>query len=137
MDVDDLSEYFSNSVTINLNNPSSYRLYINNRRVYTEEYIPSNTVLGELNGKSTYIWEIKHNNYIIVDDELVLDIEDTKNNILNMVQEENCSNNVSNSYIYMYTKTNGDVHFFIITKEHIMPNQEIVYSANDFVNEYE
>lgn len=134
-DVDELIDSFSKSVLINLYNPSPYQLYVKDGALYTEVYIPPNHVLGELSGTPSYIWEMKHNDYIIVDDELVLNIENTKHNMLHFVQEENCSRNISNSRIWMQLSKDGDKNFYLLSKNEIFPHQEIVYNTYDFICE--
>lgn len=133
--VDDLTEYFANSTVLSLHNPSQYRLYLNNGGLYTADAITTEQIIGEIRGSPCYIWEINHNEYIIMDDELVVDIRNHKTNIMSYVREENMTNHPSNCYIRMFVQLNGHTQFFLISKAIIMPDQELVYNAFDFAHD--
>lgn len=133
--VNELAEFFANSTVLSLHNPSQYRLYLNNGGVYTSDAIPTEQVIGEISGSPCYIWEINHNEYIIMDDELVVDIRNYKTNIMSYVREENMTTHPSNCYIRMFVQRNGHTQFFLISKTTIMPDQELVYNAFDFAHD--
>lgn len=137
MSIDELSECFSNSAIITLHNPSPYKLYVSNRALHTQGSLEAQTVVGELTGNPAYIWETRHNEYILIEDELVLDVQQHKTNMLNHVREENWSENLSNCYIRMRVSQNGDTRFYLVTKADIYPHQELVYSTFDFSLQYE
>lgn len=137
MNIDELTESLSNTVIISLHNPSPYHLYMNNRALYTEGLICGEMVIGEITGNQVYIWETQHNEYILIENELVLDIQQNKKNMLNHVREENCSNNPSNCYIHMVVRKDGSTHFYLCTKQDIFPHEELVYSIFDFKVTYE
>lgn len=133
MEIDNLADRFSNSMIITLYNPTHYQLFICNEGLYTQELIKANTILGELNGIPTYIWEIRHNNYIIIDDELILDVQNCKGNMLNHVREENLTNNPSNCCIFMRHEKDNSSKFYLVCTKDIAINDEIVYDAQNFV----
>lgn len=135
--MDEFTEVFNNSVLISIYNPSTYHLCIQQGSLYTMECIGENTIIGELQGKPCYIWEIKHNEYIIIDDELVLDVQHHKGNMLSHIREENMTTSPSNCYINKVVKKNGNTHFYLVSKTYIAPSQELVYNAFDFIHERE
>lgn len=135
--MDEFTEVFNNSVLISIHNSSPYHLCVQQGALYSMEYIGENIVIGELQGTPCYIWEINHNEYIIVDDELVLNIQQYKTSMLSHIREENMSSNPSNCYIRMVIKKDGGAHFHLITKRPVLPGQELVYNAFDFRNEHE
>jgi hypothetical protein len=137
MDIDELTECFSNSASITLYNPSAYHLYVNNGALYTHDPIKANIIIGELKGIPSYIWDVNHNHYIIIEEELVLDIQQYKKNMLNWIREENCSTNLSNCFIHMVVKNNEEKYFYLVAKQDIESGQELVYNAFDFVVEHE
>lgn len=132
--INDLADYLSSTAIISLKNPTPFNIYIHDGGLYTADFIPKDTVIGDIVGDPAYIWEIRHNEYIVVDDEFVLDVHRHKSNMLSHVREENLTRNLSNSFVYMQIGSNGETTFKLVTKTAIMPNHEIVYSAFDFIN---
>lgn len=115
-------------------NPTPYNIYLKEGGLYSAQIIPPNTIIGELVGDPDYIWNVKHNNYIIIDDELVLDVSRYNSNMLTYVREENLTSNLSNTFICMKLNKNGQMEFKLVTKSAILPDDEIVYSTFDFMN---
>lgn len=132
-DVSSLVDMFAASA-IAVNNPTSFSLYVKNNALYTNQVIMENMVVGEIHGDPGYIWEIQHNQYILINNDMVLDVLRYMNTILSYVREENQSYQMSNCYIRMITEKDCTTRFFLITKSAIMPHEELVYSAFDFVH---
>ena len=127
-----LTDSFSKSLNINVKNNTPYNLYLQNGSLYSGQIIKENTVIGEINGYPCYIWEINHNDYIIIDNEMILNTQIYKEDIVSYVREENETSNISNCFIKMYINQYGNKKFYLVTKSVILPCEEIVYSSFDF-----
>lgn len=109
-------------------------LVVLNGHVYSRCYIPSGICLGEIIGRPEYIFDIGHSDYMIVCDELVLDLSGLVHprSPLCYVHETNESPNPANAYIVVATNQNtGETRFFLHTAVPIQAGDEIVYSAWD------
>lgn len=135
--INEISNIMTRSVNINSSTFSTINtdiLYLHSDGLYTSQFVAANTIIGELTGKPTYVWDVKDTNYVIIDDDMVLDIGEYQSNIVNHVQEENCTINPSNSYVSMSLLKDGGSRFYLITNQNIMPFREIVYNAFCFVH---
>jgi hypothetical protein len=132
-DVSNLADMFAAS-SISVKNQTPFTLYVNNNALYTKQIIMENTIIGEVYGDPAYIWEIQHTNYVLINNDMVLDVLRYMDLDISYVREENQSYQISNCYIRMITEKDCTTRFFLITKRVIMPNEELVYSTFDFVH---
>lgn len=101
--------------------------------VYCKEFIPAGTVLCEVLGVRSYIWEINHTEYVIVDRDYVVDIRGNKHDgacgtILSAIREENATDNGANCTIEIIdSEGTTEPRFFIRATRDIEPGTEIVY----------
>ena len=132
-DVSNLTEMFAASA-ISVKNPTQIALYVKNNALYANQVIMENTIIGEIYGDPAYIWEIQHNHYILINNDMVLDILRYMDSVISYVREENQTYQMSNCYIRMITEKDCTTRFFLITKGMIMPHEELVYNTFDFVH---
>jgi len=130
-EIDKLESMFASS-TIAIKNTTQFALYVKNQALYSNQVIRENVTIGELYGAPAYIWEIHNNSYILIDNEMVLDVRNHMDNILSYVREENQSYQASNCYIRMMTQKDGYIKFLLVSKSVILPHEEVVYSTFDF-----
>ena len=133
VNIDSLSDLFSKSANITIENATEYELYLNGTGLCSGQILEKELVIGEIYGDMSYIWEITHTDFIILDNDFVLDVKNYKKNILNHIRENNETSNLCNCYIHMITNEKGTMKFYIVTKNIIMPHEELVYSAFDFI----
>lgn len=131
-DIDLLTESFSKSLNINVKNNTPYNLYLQNGALYSGQIIKEDTIIGEISGHPCYIWELNHNDYIIIDNELVLNTLFYKENILSYVREENETTNLSNCFIKMLIDKYDNKKFLLITKNIVLPCEELIYNSFEF-----
>lgn len=133
--MDDLLMQFQRCSTLTLYNPTPFALdVLPGGAVVTKQYIPIHTVLGEIVGEPKYIWDIEHQDYMIVGDEFVLDVSmQFPRPILTYVREENMSGEPANCILVTescdHTGTN---RFFLQTTRAISPDEELVYITMDY-----
>ncbi len=123
---------FNRSTVLQWYNPTFFHLDLQPQGgVITESRIPANTRIGELEGEPMYIWDMTHNDYIIVGDEFVLDIsKQHPRSILNYVREENQSGNPNNCVVVtVCNHETGETRFFLDSIYNIEPGQELVYAV--------
>jgi hypothetical protein len=133
-DMDELASMFMSANSISLYNPSHYNLYMMQGALFTSDPIHANSIIGEICGDRAYIWELNHDNYLLVNDELVLDIHRYMSNMLSHVREENQTSAHSNCHIHMVSDTNGTIKFYLVCNRPIPPHTEVVYNVFDFVH---
>lgn len=123
--MNDLIAEFNRVTALTVVNPTPYALVLQYGGVYSESYIPKGTVLGEVFGTQAYIWEIDHGDYMMVDQDYVLDTSELKapRSILTFVREENSTNNMANCTIV----TTDGPRFFLQTTSDIPIGAEVVY----------
>lgn len=132
--MDDLIEDFSRSLTLSVYDPTPFSLIYQYKSVYTYSYINKGTIIGEIVGKPAYIWEIDHSDYIIIDQDYVLDVSSSCNgrrSVLTLVREENDSNNAANCTIV--STTEDTPRFFLQATTNITPDTELVYYVLRFM----
>lgn len=132
-EIDSLENMFASS-SITVKNTTQFALYVKSQVLYSNQVIHENVMVGELQGVLAYIWEVHNNSFILIDNEMVLDVRKHMNNILSYIREENQSYQASNCYIQMMTQKDGSIKFFLITKKMVFPHEEIVYSTFDFAH---
>jgi hypothetical protein len=132
--MDHLTDVFSRSLNIRVRNNTPYDLYIREGAVYSGQTIRGDEIIGEIMGDPSYIWELNHNSYIIIDREFVLDTRRYNDSIISYVREENETSNTSNCFVRIAIDHNGQARFLLVTKKEIQPCEELVYSTFDFEN---
>lgn len=97
--------------------------------VVTESLIANNTFIGEITGEPMYIWDICHHDYIVVDQDYVLDVSnEMQTNIFSFIRDENATGKVANCKMYSecdhYT---GTTRFFLKSTREIQIGEELIY----------
>lgn len=117
---------FNRAVSISTSTP--IQLVLEDGGVVTYSPISRGTVIGEVYGTPAYIWELDHSDYIIIDQDYVLDTSTlpSPRSILTMVREENNTHNMGNCTINTVTFAEGH-RFFMQATSDIMPGSELVY----------
>lgn len=121
---------FNRATVLQWYNPTFFHLHPDpDGGVITQSRIVAGTRIGQLEGEPMYIWDMAHNDYIIVGDEFVLDIsKQFPRNILHYVREENQSGNISNCVIVTEcNETTGETKFYLDSCRNIEPGEELVY----------
>ena len=128
--MDDLILSFQRGTTLTFYNPTPYDLFVHDGCVYSNQWIARNTRLGELHGTPCYIWDMTHHDYMIVHDEMVLDVsENCPRSILTYVHEENQSSNPANCVVTIETcDVTGKNMIFLDALRNIQPLEEVVYT---------
>lgn len=127
---------FDRATHIQVYNPTPFALYVGPESgVHAGQYIPAYTCIGELEGEPMYIWEVGHQDYIIVGDEFVLDVSKLKPRpILAWLREENQSDMFNNCIVQTtHDDRNGETRFFLYTIRPVNVDDELVYSVVDYV----
>lgn len=98
--------------------------------VYTTQFLPAHTQLGEVHGDPMYIWDISHTDYMMVEEDMVLDLSNQHpRSILTYVREQNASPHPANCiFITQTCHETGTNRFFLYTQEAIHMGEELVYS---------
>jgi hypothetical protein len=133
--MDGLIAQFSRSTTLHFYNPTQFELEFYNEGVHTHNRIPADTVVGEIEGDPAYIWDISHNDYIIVGEDFVLDCSKlTPRPILTMVREENSTNEYANCMIVsVVNERTGYTKFFLKTIADVWEGTELVYTVDEYM----
>lgn len=127
---------FERSTQLHVYNPTPFHLYIGpDRGVHAGQKIPAYTCIGELLGEPTYIWDMTHQDYIIVGDEFVLDVSKLcPRPILSWLREENQCDMFNNCIIKTtMNEQTGDPRFFLFTIAPINEDDELIYSVVDYM----
>lgn len=132
--IDNLSNMFSKSANITVENNTPYELYLNETGLCSGQILEQGLIIGEIYGDMAYIWELDHIDFIILDNDFVLDVKKYKKHILTYIREDNETSNLNNCCIQMMTDEKNISRFYIITEKIIMPHEELVYSAFEFIN---
>lgn len=143
--MDDLIAQLQRSLVITVVNNTSYDLYTTvdvsslqsseHVGVFTRSFIAKGAMIGELLGDPMYIWDMKHNDFIIVGEEFVLDMSNQNpRTILSYLREDNQSPYRSNCIISQHVcYETGDTRFFLVAMNDIHPQEELVYTVTDFM----
>lgn len=143
--MDDIIAQMQRSLVIHVVNNTSYDLYTTvdiaslesseHVGVFTRSHIPKGATIGEIMGDPMYVWDVTHNDYIIVGEEFVLDMSKQQpRTILSYLREDNQSPYRSNCIISQaVTYETGDTRFFLIAMNDIHPGEELVYTVTDFM----
>lgn len=127
---------FARSTQLQVYNPTSFHLYIGGEQgVHAGQKIAAYTCIGELEGEPMYIWDIGHQDYIIVGDEFVLDVSQlSPRPILSWLREENQTDKFNNCVIRtVVDERTGDTRFFLWTTCPIQEDDELIYSVVDYM----
>ena len=116
---------FNRVTSLSVSNPTPFDLRLEDGGVVTYSYIPRDCIIGEIKGEPSYIWELKHSDYMIVASEYVLDMSRSPcpRSILTLVREENASSNAANCTI---VSCDGP-RFFLQATKNIVATSELVY----------
>lgn len=143
--MDDIISQLQRSLVINIVNNTPYDLYTNvdvsslqsseHVGVFTRSYIAKGSVIGEITGDPMYVWDVPHNDFIIVGEEFVLDMsKQVPRTILSYLREDNQSPYRSNCIISQQVcYRTGDTRFFLVAMSEIHPLEELVYTVTDFM----
>ena len=129
--MEELCSDFARSTQLQIHNPTSFQLYLNvGGGVFSSQQLFAHTCIGEIEGVPMYIWDVDHNDYMIVDDEFVVDVSQTcPRSILTWVRDENQSDAVANCVIRMdVNETTRETRFFLWTTARLDEGDELVYS---------
>lgn len=98
-------------------------------------------ILGELEGTVKSLHEVYHDNFMYLEDEVVLDVSGQlehsgQRSILTYINEDNATQNPANCRIM----TNGGwggwgaggYRYYLVTTREVYPGEELVYNANEF-----
>lgn len=100
--------------------------------VWTRTYIPSGRTIGEVVGNPCYIWDITHTDYVIVGDDLVLDMSEVRagsRSPLSFLRDDNSSPHPANCTISAcVNEDTGLGRFFVISTRDVHPGEELVYT---------
>jgi hypothetical protein len=123
--MEELIASFNKATCLTYHNPTGFDLVVEGWAVYTRSYIPEHTIIGEIFGEQRYIWEMNHSDYVIVDQDYVLDTSTlpSPRSIVTMVREENATNNMANCTVV----TCDGPRFFLQATKDILPDTELVY----------
>lgn len=117
---------FNRSTILTFANHTHYDLIYDAGGVFTRTPIAKGSIIGEVYGARAYIWEIDHSDYLIIDQDFVLDTSQLPipRPILSMVREENSTNHMANCTIV--TSEDG-TRFHLQATADIGTNCELVY----------
>jgi hypothetical protein len=98
-------------------------------RVVALEPIPVGAVIGRLDGRPCYIWEVAHSEYLFVDDDLILDVSHAvPRQILSFLRDDNQSEHIANCEIGVkYGTDGGPDGFLLVATRPIAAGEELVY----------
>lgn len=133
--MDDLLLEFQRCATLSMYNPTPFHLEVQpGGGVIARQYLQQGITVGEIHGIPTYIWDITHQDYMIVGDEFVLDVsQQYPRPILTYVREENASDTFANCLLVTEScEHTGTNRFFLRTIRDIHPGQELVYITMDY-----
>lgn len=95
--------------------------------VITKQHIPSGACIGEIMGEPKYIWDMRHSEFIFIDEDMVVDVSKVlPRQILSFIREDNQSEYPYNCEIIV-KDTPEEMRFFLYATRVIYPNEEIVY----------
>lgn len=97
--------------------------------VYTKERIGAGSCLGEIFGIPTYLWDVSHDQYMFIDEDMVLDVSmNIPRTVLTLLRDENqCAIAGNCTIVVQQDHDRAVTHFFIITITEIDAGEEIVY----------
>lgn len=127
---------FERATHIRIYNPTPFHLYIGPERgVHAGQKIPAYTCIGEIEGEPTYIWDMSHQDYIIVGDEFVLDVSKLlPRPILSWLREENQTDMFNNCMIQTeHNEHTGETRFLLYTTRPIEDGDELIYTVVDYM----
>jgi hypothetical protein len=128
--MDSLISQFNKATVLSPYNDTPYDLRLIDGGVYTSVEFPPDVILGEIHGVPSYIWDITHDDYMIVDKEYVLDVSAVPHprSIVTFIREENATFHAANCTIKTVLDAHtGAARFFLQTTTTIMPDSELVY----------
>lgn len=99
-------------------------------RVYTRQYIPANTYLGDIVGRRCYAWELEPSPYLFwVDEDLIIDCSEPPHCILAFMREGFYDGLPCNCELVTYIDPCDPsmLHVGIKTLINIYPEHELVY----------
>lgn len=134
MTIDDLCDNFKRATQLHVYNPTPFPLYLGvGGGVFTNAAIPAYTCIGRLDGEAQYIWDMHHQEYIIVGDEFVLDASKLcPRPALTWIREENQTDAMNNCVIRMEVNDEtGETFFFVWTTRPLNIGDELVYTVVD------
>lgn len=102
-----------------------YDEFINGVRA--KQYIQCGALIGEILGDPKYIWDMRHSEFIFIDEDMVVDVSKVlPRQILSFIREDNQSEYPYNCEIIV-KDTPNELRFFLCATRVIYPNEEIVY----------
>lgn len=120
---------FQKVATLTIVNNTLYQLYYDGTGVMSVDYIAKGSYIGEIPGVPQYIWDISHTEYVLVDEDMVLDVSMNRQSILTYLREDSQSENVANCQIIVeHDDQQKETRVFVVATENIVPGQEIVYA---------
>lgn len=143
--MDEIISQLQRSLVINIVNNTPFDIYTNvdvstlqsseHVGVFTRSFIAKGTVIGEIVGDPMYVWDMSHNDFIIVGEEFVLDMsKQVPRTVLSYLREDNQSPYKSNCIISQHVcYQTGDTKFFLVAMSDIHPSEELVYTVTDFM----
>lgn len=132
--MDMLIATFHRSVAVDHENGSPFLLAISEcGGVIAHEHIPVGSCIGELAGTPCYIWDIHHTEYIIVGEDMVLDLAHTRRTVLSFVREENETSSPCNCRVAIESDVHMSKHrCFVYALRAIQPGEELVYAVDPY-----
>lgn len=134
--MEELCADFARSTQLQVYNSTPFQLYLGvGGGVFAGERFLAYTCIGEIVGLPAYIWDLDHHDYLIVDDEYVLDVSLlSPRSILTWMREENQTDSLSNCVIRMeVNEKTQESRFFLWTTKRIDVDEELVYSSTDYL----
>lgn len=130
---DDLISCFVKSTTLTWVNDSRFSLEYeyDAECVIARECIRKGECLGEIMGEPSYVWDIGHNDFMFVSDDMVLDVSrNVPRTVLTLMRDENTSANESNCTIVVHQDHNASTtKFYVYATLDINKGDELVYSV--------
>lgn len=134
--MDQLCADFVRSTQLRVYNPTPFHLHIgpDGSGVIAGQNIPAYTCVGEIEGEPMYIWDMTHQDYVIVGEEFVLDVSKlSPRPILAWLREENQTDMMNNCVINTeFNQSTGEHKFYLFTTVPVNEGDELVYSVIDY-----
>lgn len=131
--MEELIAEFTRCNTLTWKNDSMFELYYNaeEKAVIAKQRIRAGECLGEIYGLPTYLWDVKHDQYMFIDEDMVLDVsQNMPRTILTLLRDENQSHAPSNcTIVVQQAHDRAMTHFYVITITDIYVGDEIVYNV--------
>jgi hypothetical protein len=92
------------------------------------QHIPLQSCIGEIFGEPQYIWDVVHCNYLLIDDDMIIDVsQQPTRQVLSFINENNQTVGVPNCEIVARDE-GSKLRFFVFATSSIRAGEEIVYS---------